>query len=499
MAGDDCQALVFWSEACRLFTEPDLVERVGNSLRGKFNGFDDVVVFYKAARDGTRRGVDCHQVKFHMRSIHRIGHEELMDPAAFGRKKHSLLEILMRVGDDAEKDGVPCNCILHVAATIPVDLPLGKIWGRLDGKLDISELERSGPQSDLGRIREEWMGHLQTTEVERLKSVLNLLQISVIDSLESLRSALDDRLRLAGLAPVGGSGKPSPYVGIIRGEVQKGRHEFTRDILHHILKDQGLVVRAPFSVAPTRTVGVQSFSRGAEHFGAEMDTHLSLLDCFERRHLRDGATWEDVAIKVDAFVSTLPRDRTRVDIFLAAHLSIAFMLGYLMDSKSGLHARVCQPTLEGVTEWEATFAHSGASRPQFNVDDRQLGSGNDVAIALSVTHDVHDGVLEYIKSCPSIGRLTTFGLPNGPSRDAVIDGEHAASLAEQAVSWLRVQRTSEQRAGTIHVFAAAPAGLVFRMGKQARGLGSVQLYEHDFESGHPASYSPSILLPGSSG
>jgi hypothetical protein len=47
----------------------------------------------------------------------------------------------------------------------------------------------------------------------------------------------------------------------------------------------------------------------------------------------------------------------------------------------------------------------------------------------------------------------------------------------------------------LHIFAAAPNALLFFLGQLSHGLGRIQLYEHDFETGLPGAYIPSILLP----
>jgi hypothetical protein len=37
--------------------------------------------------------------------------------------------------------------------------------------------------------------------------------------------------------------------------------------------------------------------------------------------------------------------------------------------------------------------------------------------------------------------------------------------------------------------------MLFFLGQLSQGIGRIQLYEHDFFSGQPGAYSPSILLP----
>ena len=67
-------------------------------------------------------------------------------------------------------------------------------------------------------------------------------------------------------------------------------------------------------------------------------------------------------------------------------------------------------------------------------------------------------------------------------------------LAQKLTNIIR-RRTREERKGTLHLFISAPNALLFYLGQLALGFGRVQLYEHNFRSGHVGAYRPSLYLP----
>ena len=120
---------------------------------------------------------------------------------------------------------------------------------------------------------------------------------------------------------------------------------------------------------------------------------------------------------------------------------------------------------------------------------------NDVSVAVSITRPVLADVQAYLETSHlAVRRTMQAELAAGPSLTGVRDGLHALRLAEVLASKLGA-RTIQERFGVLHLFASAPNALLFFLGQLAHGLGRIQLYEHDFDSGLPGAYIPSILLP----
>jgi hypothetical protein len=122
--------------------------------------------------------------------------------------------------------------------------------------------------------------------------------------------------------------------------------------------------------------------------------------------------------------------------------------------------------------------------------------GKDVAVAVSATHPVLDDVRAYAdRELPELGRILSFMVSPRPGHDSVRGATHGWRLAEELAQGIRAERTAEERRATLHLFAAAPVGLMFFFGRLSRGFGRCVLYEYDLEGGAPGAYSPSLVVP----
>lgn len=71
------------------------------------------------------------------------------------------------------------------------------------------------------------------------------------------------------------------------------------------------------------------------------------------------------------------------------------------------------------------------------------------------------------------------------------NGTQAFCLADSVYNAV-ARRTTAERRSILHIFASAPNGFMFFLGKVSRGFGKCILYEYDFEQKRSCSYSPSI-------
>lgn len=124
------------------------------------------------------------------------------------------------------------------------------------------------------------------------------------------------------------------------------------------------------------------------------------------------------------------------------------------------------------------------------------GVGWDVGLVISVTHAIADDVREHVNHFrPSIHRIIACELLAGIGGKVIEDGEHAYGLVQQLVQWLKQNRDKEEKRTTLHVFSAAPNGFMFLLGQQSKVLGSIQLYEYDFDNPSANSYQASLKFP----
>ncbi len=265
--------------------------------------------------------------------------------------------------------------------------------------------------------------------------------------------------------------------------------------------------RTPAEPTGLLRLGIRTFSDTGDVivWGQEMDQEcdeiLDLRAFFTgkgNRYIKDPALWQaEIVPRLRDFLRRASVAHRPLHLNLAAHASIAFTAGYLLNVKSGLDITLRQRVRGGgVQEWRVAPTAPVAEALFRKLRDVSGDSkSNDVAVALSITRPVLADVQCYLETAPlAVRRTLPVELAAGPSWNGVRDGLHALRLAEVLATRLSA-RTAQERQGVIHLFAAAPNALLFFLGQLSHGLGRIQLYEHDFESGLPGAYSPSILLP----
>lgn len=251
--------------------------------------------------------------------------------------------------------------------------------------------------------------------------------------------------------------------------------------------------------APERplTLGVWSFP---EPFLAieKPDFVLDLRELFERGLIREHRLWqEEVFPRLREFLLRHRSPGRPIELDLAAHATLAFAAGYVLDTKSGLDMWMYQRGQVGKpVPWRA---EAGPARPgplwQDAEDLRPDPGVHDVALAIGVALDVLADVELYLRrSQTPVGRIVPMTLHPRPAPNGVENGLHGLQLAHDLGYRIRL-RTLEERAATLHLFAAAPNGLLFFLGQLAKGFGRIQLYEHRHGAPEPGAYIPSLQLP----
>ena len=120
---------------------------------------------------------------------------------------------------------------------------------------------------------------------------------------------------------------------------------------------------------------------------------------------------------------------------------------------------------------------------------------DDVAICLSVTHDIYADVNEFLSSpdIPPVNCIVMLTPIGGPSPQSVHGADHAYQLAAQLPRILAHARPN--RLTRAHIFFACPNALMFFIGQQRDSLGRLVLYEFDFGLERDGSYQKSLSFP----
>lgn len=491
------QARFFWANAAtRLLARRPQVHRVGFDV-DDFEGFDDVVVdFGEPERDQLGRSIrkDHYQVKFHMDHGGALTAAALMDPAAIGAKKQSLLQRLQaavaRLGSDAQ------HTRLFLVTTDPVDRQdaLARLISSTEHGIRLKTLLSGGPRSAMGRLRAALRQHLGLDTDEELVEILKPLRlVPSAPDFNALNAQLKVLLPAAGILPPSGDGAVSSLESLVWRLHSEGTYYFTAEALRAECARAGLTADSPVEGEPRPLIGLRSFNRFGVELADQADHLLSLLDRFDGRFLVDEMTWPGLLESIRAFLLPLATENTAFDLHLDVHASLAYAAGSLLPPKCGLDLRIRQFSRGGSELWPAM--PTTAEEPGLVAQVQPLGLGSGLGLALALTQDIAADVRIYTeKEGLPIDRLLTLAPAGGASQNAVRNGAHALAIADHTAREVTALRRID-RSATLHLFSAAPNALVFFLGQLAQSLGPVQLYEHDFEGIRGGSYAPSLRLP----
>jgi hypothetical protein len=493
LLGFDFQARWFWLEALRLLRRQPALQLVSIEDRDT-DGFDDVVSRLVPARSSDvweqPIAFDAYQAKFHVDHRKSIGWADLGDPEFIGAKR-SLLERVRDAAADADRQGERGRFTLVSPWALKSDDPVRKLWAT-DGNFRRSELfDGTGDRSATGRIRKAWRDHLKVDDAVLL-DLLQRFRVQPRDP-DEINRLLEAQLDIAGLEAVPAGCINHPYVDLINAHVRRDERDFDAAALRRSLTNARKWARDPEADDGRHAIAIRSRVLGAVHLEDEAADLLDLVPRFHDRALADGVDWDrDVAPRIVAFARERITAGAKYRLYLDAHASIAFAAGWTLHRADVVPVQSIQGRL---VPWPAEGAAPvGALYRDAAPIDVQGSGGPDIAVALGVTLDVLPAVMAQIAaSVPSVGRVVQLTVPK-PSPTSVVDGAHADALAAEALERIRAASRSDGRESRVHLFPAAPNGLVFQLGRRSRLLGRTTVHEFDFENPQRA-YTPGITVP----
>lgn len=497
--GDEYQARAFWLKACRLFQPHTKVNKVGYELE-EMPHFDDIAVFYgdgASGWHGNALDADYYQVKWHVDQSGSLTCESLVNPEFIGSHRSSLLQRLKESFEVAHNRGESARFNFVTTWGIESRDPLGLLISGTDGQIRLDRLFNPSAPGPVRRVRDEWMSHLDVDEstLRRILSTFRLCAGSF--NLDRLTRELSDRLAAVGLAPIEFRSLSNRYDGLIRALQHRGLTVFTRDDIIEICESESLLVDSS-SEPNLPVVGIRSFLRFAEHLEDETESLLDLADLFDGRRIRSADLWNDqVSKRIHAYVNESVVHTGNCVIHLAAHSSIAFAAGYELDLKAGMNVSPIQSSSSGRAIWTAEPTVPTKGQGGWRINELEVNpEGREVGLAISVTHSTKEDAIVFAgRQLASLGRLLVLEIEPEVGFASVRNGPHAWHLAEDVIKIVREWDGFRIREGSLHIFSAAPNGLVFFLGRLSRSLGSIQLYEHDFDTNEPGAYSASLKLP----
>ena len=497
--GEAYQKRAFWLKACRLFRPHTKVAQVGYEINGVPH-FDDIAVVYsKPILDarGESISADYYQVKWHADQAGSLTCDAMTDPSFMGSKQTSLLQ---RLHEAVTTSTTQSQCgRFNFVTTWGVDAgdPLAKLVSGRDGEVRLDVLFGSSPSNRFHRLRQKWSEHLRVNEDE-LKQILSHLRVCASSfSLDRLTRTLSDNLASVGLCPIECDKRSNPYDSLIERLHAEGRVTFTAADIQSFCEKEELWVGSNVD-HDDPLVGIRSFLRFAEHMEDEADHLLDMVSLFDGRQILTSEYWNTkVGPRIHEFITGTAAPLGRFRLQLSTHSSIAFAAGYELDPKSGIDVSLLQNSAGGTSIWGIPDGTAAHQENLWKVSELDVNpKGCDVGIVLSVTHNACAEVLDYVQGhLPQLGRLLVFSVQPDVGPTSVADGNHAWGLAQEVVRVVREKRPRRTAMGSLHLFSAAPNGVMFFLGRLARSLGPIQLYEHEFDADWPVSYRQSVSFP----
>ena len=493
LRGDEYQILWFWLQVCKLFnprTRVKAVEFESNDAKG----FDDVVVHFEGLLDrlGNPHIRDCYQVKFHVTGDGAITGKALCDPAFINAETISLLQRLHAAYKKDGSEAANCDYILLSPWQVHPDDILAKVYDLSDHSIDWDRLAPGKTtRSETGALRQEWRKHLGLTDDMELKKVLDRLRLRQTGSIDDLRRRLNENLMMAGLRPIDLSSDVDPYQELARELLkQNGNIHLTRTDAEEVCKKKNLYEGPPLFAEDRKYLGVRTFARWTAGLEDRCEDILDLCHFFADRKLIAGQTWTDVNRTIDEFVDRHAQLGAKLDFELHALLSVSFALGYSLPAKRRVISAIIQPPRN---RWHSHVPGSTA-QDLFIVTPVSQAKEGEVAISLSVTHDVSAEVAKYYsrRNDPAHSHIR-FAPATGYGATAVADGSHAWQLAQSFCSQLK-HLAVEHGYTRVHLFSAAPAALLFFIGQLSHALPPVTVYEYEFGAPTPT-YFPGVEVP----
>lgn len=237
-------------------------------------------------------------------------------------------------------------------------------------------------------------------------------------------------------------------------------------------------------------LGIRSFKRDTENMSKETDEMLCLLDFFNKKQIKEDYEWnKDIFSELEKFKKELDPNFT-YKLNLQTHLSIAFVMGYLCDSISGIEVYPKQNT-RGTSDWTPKEDHA-REYPKLEHNIKFLSEEpKDVVLVLGIRHKILGAVEEYVKDNRiEVSKIINCNVDGNIGLTAIIDGTHAIELANNISGILNEGRNTQEKRNKLHIFASCPVGFMFYLGQLSRSFGKIVLYEYD-----NFVYLPSFELP----
>lgn len=332
-------------------------------------------------------------------------------------------------------------------------------------------LRKATPMSKPGKALGEWADHVGVTR-EDLLDFLDAVQWRSEGGERAVFERCVDAMRAAGLRSDGDAVRLG--VDVVRRWVKEGSGPQSADEIRRAVASGGLLAstgRLVFAVhaldrrpAPSTEVPNVECDWASLYEGTDTRTRRPLPPVEWEQRIKPGLA-----------------DATRVlESYGVGHVHVTGSLRLPMWFAVGHYLpEVRRWTLscdQRGSEWSTTTY--SPTDPAIVSNCREVGSGTDLAVGISLTHDLQSDLTAYIDEAGlSVHSLLNLTVPDGAGVESIKSGAHANSWARAARQEIYAQ-ASKLRPAKVLLFMAAPAGVALMLGHHWNMLPRTTVYEH---------------------
>jgi len=470
--GDDYQHLFAWFQVIRAIQVGSGITEIGIEDPEAGNA-DDVTVYTEDQEH------EYYQVKSSVDARETIGLEWLMKPSRSGGP--SVVQGFHRLWADGPKQCKP-KLFLVTNRLVTDGDPILKMRDGRDGTV-VRSLKRARPTSNAGIARKTLAEHLQVCEKEVLFFLENLCFKLGKTHNDWIEMAIP-YMFAAGLRH--DEDAVSQGIGIVRGWVTEGVRKLTTAELRQAVEP----LNRP-SDLPAASLLVQAIDRDPMPEAATIA--LDWASLFPGREPRERRLPTDRAMWNDRFRPEL--QQAVKDLRALGHNNV-LVRGYMRlptwfatGVELGKTADFQVTSFQGQAPWSSEGALSAIAIERI---DKDLGSGDDLAIGIALAFDLSTDVLAYLHEQQiNVGEYVCLRPAGGANNQAIRNDAEARQWAYEVRDLIR-RLVQEYRPSRIHLFLAGPRGAILLLGHLWDRMPTTQLYE---DLGPTKGYSPSYLIP----
>lgn len=459
LRGDDYQHIIGWYWACQALTDADIISVSIEDASGE--AFDDLIVRRRAGHSSYE------QIKSSNTDQTVIDNAWLITPATKTGK--SPLQHFHRTWAAHRLETPQPEFRLVTNRSFDPADPILQLRDKYTHTID-RLLAAKGRQSKAGKQRRNWATHLGIGEDE-LMQFLTEFQLHHEGGETSWSRQARDAMRGAGLR--------TDDDAIVRGRdlvrewVKTGAGPQTADDIRRQVAEKDLLARHG-----TLILAIHAIDRPGHTLQPAVT--VDLVDLYEgdsdreRRQLRNPDDWQQhvVPAVADAVHTLESFGVRRVHIIGAMRLPLWFAIGMRLPDTRGWIVSLDQRNVEWRSDTSPATIHA------VELNRVTLGQGEDLAVAVALTHDTTGDVERYLRdSAAPVKDLIVLSTTDGPGQASVPDAAFAIGWVHAARSAIRAAATSTT-APRVHLFFAAPAGAALMLGHHWNLMPTTLLYEH---------------------